>query len=144
MWERRELAAFFLEVLEGRLGIPAQIDEDDDVVFEVEGLRLFVQNPAPADPAYLRVILGARFEGADLEQLAEVARQTNRRWKAVKAVAWGEVLELACESFAAPTRCRPDPDHLAATLPRTIEVLCDAMRAAARLLSSGSGSQHAG
>jgi hypothetical protein len=136
MWQPQALGAFYVDVLQDRLGITAQLDEEGDVVFEVEGARMFVQNPGPRDPAYLRVVLGSRFGDVTPEQLAAAACEANSRWKTVKATSWDDVLELSCESFVAPERCRPDADHVAVILPRSIAVLLGAMHHAADGLAS--------
>jgi hypothetical protein len=126
MWEREALGQFYVDLLQGRFGLRAQLDDDLDVVFEVSGgARLFIMNGAPGVPSALRVFVGFGTTDVEAARGAEVCRVVGARRLAVKVTYEDDVVEVAYESFVAPEGCRPDPALLEQLLPQVIDLLLD-------------------
>ncbi len=118
------LAGRYLEVLTNRLGFPAQIDHDHTVTFQTAGATWLLQNHAPTDPEYLHLQLFCGIpENTPNDLVDQLALKTTTDTKVVKAYRRDQTLVLSAEMLVAAPDQLPQPDHLAAILPRTIHLI---------------------
>lgn len=116
------IAAVYLDVIGGRLGL--QVDLDGElVVLRSEG-RPYLIDLQTADPEYLRVSLGGQ-HGCDLDEtsLAKAAASASRWTKGAKVSVDGDTVIIACEMVIAPPNCLPGAEMVVAVLPRALAMI---------------------
>lgn len=120
------LADRYLEVLNDRLGWHARRDDEGDIFFLLTDLPAegdsvaWIDNHAPADPAYLRMGTELKLDvlGESTEFVVQLAAELTRELKAVKLHVSDGILTVAVEMLVAGPGCLPERHHLAAILPR--------------------------
>lgn len=127
MCQPEVITRLYLDIIQNRLGLPAEPGLDGDVVLEAHGVKLVVQNFAPNDPEYLRVFVIGGFD-AEPEVLVSLVAELSDR-KGVKGSTWDDTVMLSYEAFVAGKDCVPSAELLASVLPRVIDALLSALGA---------------
>lgn len=119
------LARHYVQFFERQLGIPARIDEDQDVVVEYGGLTLLVVNTAPRDPARLRLLAVLRTDNP-AEEVARVALQATADLVLAKAVPVRDGVVVSVDVPMGADGCLPTPLQLSLVVPRCLRAVVNA------------------
>lgn len=129
------LAKHYQTIITERLGLPATIDGDLDVVVPFAGSHLVLRNTAP-DLCYLQMTGAWQLpHELGLEALKILATTLNERFKVAKVHAMPDASQVvvSAELFLAGPGQLPHPDLVAAVLPRVLTIVLEAAHEALQI-----------
>lgn len=130
MTDRTMLARHYVEVLTQRLGLPAHIDDDGDIVFVSDSMTFVIPNTAPHDPEYFRVVTGLRVD-TELDALTQLLVAHHVTWKRKFVFVFPEdgAVQISSDMVLAPRGMIPEASLVAAVVPRPVEALLTGLQA---------------
>lgn len=120
-------AARYREALSDRLGLQVEQLESGALLVHHD-LRFLIGNYAENDPEFLEVTAAFSIDDLDGDVAERLSIMVSRRLKGAMVLPTDRGILVSLGFPVAPTNCLPDPDHLAAVLPRVFSMIRHAVR----------------
>lgn len=132
--DAKALAEIYKKAITEKLGLVAEIDGDNDVIFKHPDLgSFFISLDAEDDPEFMRLVfpnfMDERLTGGDKEKLLALVNTVNMQNKAVKLYLRPDKsdgtmnVSAAAEFFVAGQDQAPTQEHINAIIKRTVTAI---------------------